>query len=111
MWIVRLALNRPYTFIVLALLILLASPVVIQRTPTDIFPKIKIPVVSVIWTYGGLSPEYTHEFPEWKKHHDPEASIPIPWQEMLEAQGKAELVEIVERNEAARQYLDSLFGT
>jgi uncharacterized phage-associated protein len=55
--------------------------------------------------------EYTHEFPEWKKHHDPQASTPIPWQEMLEAQGKAELVEIVERNEAARQYLDSLFGT
>src|SRR5579883_936446 len=39
------------------------------------------------------------------------ASTPIPWQEMLEAQGKAELVEIVERNETARQYLDSLFGT
>jgi uncharacterized phage-associated protein len=55
--------------------------------------------------------EYTHEFPEWKQHHEPGASTPIPWQEMLEAQGKAELVEIVERNEAARQYLDSLFGT
>jgi uncharacterized phage-associated protein len=54
--------------------------------------------------------EYTHEFPEWKKHHEPGASTPIPWQEMLEAQGKAELVEIVERNEAARLYLDTLFG-
>jgi uncharacterized phage-associated protein len=53
--------------------------------------------------------EYTHEFPEWKNHHEAGASTPIPWQEMLEAQGKAELVEIVERNEAARQYLDSLF--
>jgi uncharacterized phage-associated protein len=54
--------------------------------------------------------EYTHEFPEWKKHHEPGASTPIPWQEMLEAQGKAELVELVERNEAAHQYLDTLFG-
>jgi uncharacterized phage-associated protein len=54
--------------------------------------------------------EHTHEFPEWKKHHEPGASIPIPWREMLEAQGKAELSEIVERNEATRQYLDNLFG-
>jgi CzcA family heavy metal efflux pump len=57
MWIVKLALNRPYTFIVLALLILLAAPVVILRTPTDIFPNINIPVVSVGWTYTGLNPE------------------------------------------------------
>src|SRR5258708_38099213 len=57
MWIVRLALNRPYTFIVLSLLILLASPVVIQRTPTDIFPNINIPVVAVAWQYTGLNPE------------------------------------------------------
>src|SRR6202040_132880 len=57
MWIVRIALNRPYTFIILALLILLLSPVVILRTPTDIFPSINIPVVAVAWTYTGLSPE------------------------------------------------------
>lgn len=57
MWIVRLALKRPYTFIVLALLILLASPVVILRTPTDIFPSIDIPVIAVDWTYTGLDPE------------------------------------------------------
>ncbi len=55
MWIVRLALNRPYTFVVCALLILLLSPVVILRTPTDIFPNINIPVASVVWTYTGLS--------------------------------------------------------
>ena len=55
MWIVRLALQRPYTFIVLALLILLASPLVILKTPTDIFPNIDIPVISVIWDYEGLS--------------------------------------------------------
>ena len=57
MWIVRLALNRPYTFIVLAILILIAAPVVIFRTPTDIFPNIDIPVVSIAWQYTGLAPE------------------------------------------------------
>jgi multidrug efflux pump subunit AcrB len=57
MWIVRVALNRPYTFIVLALLILILSPIVIMRTPTDIFPSINIPVVAVAWTYTGLNPE------------------------------------------------------
>ena len=57
MWIVKVALSRPYTFVVLALLILIASPIVIFRTPTDIFPNIDIPVVSVIWNYNGLAPE------------------------------------------------------
>ena len=57
MWIVRVALNRPYTFIVLALLILLASPVIILRTPTDIFPNINIPVIAVAWQFTGLNPE------------------------------------------------------
>src|SRR3981081_3138360 len=57
MWIVRIALERPYTFIVLSLLILLISPVVILRTPTDIFPNINIPVVAVAWTFTGLNPE------------------------------------------------------
>jgi CzcA family heavy metal efflux pump len=57
MWIVRVALDRPYTFIVLALLILLLSPVIILRTPTDIFPNINIPVVAVAWQYTGLNPE------------------------------------------------------
>jgi CzcA family heavy metal efflux pump len=57
MWIVRVALERPYTFIVLALLILILSPVMILRTPTDIFPNINIPVVAVGWQYTGLNPE------------------------------------------------------
>jgi multidrug efflux pump subunit AcrB len=57
MWIVKIALERPYTFIVLALLILLLSPVVILNTPTDIFPNIDIPVVAVSWTYTGMNPE------------------------------------------------------
>jgi len=56
MWIVRLALARPYTFIVLSLVLLLISPVVLLRTPVDIFPGINIPVISVIWTYTGLVP-------------------------------------------------------
>ncbi|HKA61257.1 MAG TPA: efflux RND transporter permease subunit [Methylomirabilota bacterium] len=57
MWIVRIALDRPYTFIVLALLILIVSPVVIARTPTDIFPSINIPVIAVAWNYRGLNTE------------------------------------------------------
>src|ERR1700739_1709706 len=56
MWIVRLALARPYTFIVLAVVLLLISPVVLLRTPVDIFPSIDIPVISVIWSYTGLVP-------------------------------------------------------
>jgi multidrug efflux pump subunit AcrB len=57
MWIVRVALDRPYTFIVLAVLILVLSPVMIFRTPTDIFPNIDIPVVAVGWQYTGMNPE------------------------------------------------------
>ncbi|PAW78195.1 MAG: RND transporter [Verrucomicrobia bacterium Tous-C9LFEB] len=57
MWIVKLALERPYTFLVGALLILILSPIVILRTSTDIFPNIDIPVVSVVWAYTGLSPK------------------------------------------------------
>jgi multidrug efflux pump subunit AcrB len=54
MWIVRLALRRPYTFVVAALVLLLLTPFVLLRTPTDIFPSINIPVVSIVWTYTGL---------------------------------------------------------
>ncbi len=56
MWIVRLALRRPYTFVVLSLLLLIVGPLAILRTPTDIFPNIDIPVVTVVWNYAGLSP-------------------------------------------------------
>jgi CzcA family heavy metal efflux pump len=56
MWIVALALRRPYTFVVMALVIILLTPITILRTPTDIFPNIDIPVVSVVWFYSGLSP-------------------------------------------------------
>jgi len=55
MWIVRLALRRPYTFIVASLLLLLLTPFVLLRTPTDIFPAINIPVISVIWQFAGLN--------------------------------------------------------
>jgi multidrug efflux pump subunit AcrB len=57
MWIVRIALARPYTFIVAALVIVLMTPIVLQRTPTDVFPNIDIPVVSICWNYFGLSPQ------------------------------------------------------
>ncbi len=59
MWIVKLALNRPYTFLVAALLILILSPVLIFviGMPVDIFPNINIPVVSIIWNYTGFSPQ------------------------------------------------------
>jgi multidrug efflux pump subunit AcrB len=68
MWIVRLALSRPYTFVVMSLVLLLTTPLVMKRTPTDIFPAIDIPVISVIWQYPGLNAQeieqrilYTHE--------------------------------------------------
>src|SRR5277367_2301853 len=57
MWIVRLALRRPYTFIVTSILILILGVVSIVRTPVDIFPNIDIPVINVVWQYTGLSPE------------------------------------------------------
>jgi multidrug efflux pump subunit AcrB len=71
MWIVKLALTRPYTFIVLALLIFVLSPLIILRTPTDIFPNIDIPVISVAWTYTGLNPE------------DLEARLTTPYEKVL----------------------------
>jgi multidrug efflux pump subunit AcrB len=55
MWIVQVALRRPYTFLVMALLIFLATPLVLFKMPTDIFPEINIPVISIVWNYGGLS--------------------------------------------------------
>src|ERR1700758_210662 len=57
MWIVQLELRRPYTFVVMAILILVMGVVAIFRTPTDIFPNINIPVVSIIWNYSGLVPK------------------------------------------------------
>ncbi len=68
MWIVRLALRRPYTFVVAALVLVLLTPFVLLRMPTDIFPPVNIPVVSAVWTYSGLSAQeieqrilYVHE--------------------------------------------------
>jgi multidrug efflux pump subunit AcrB len=55
--LVRIALNRPYTFVVLALLILIIGPLAALRTPTDIFPDIRIPVIGVVWQYTGLPPD------------------------------------------------------
>jgi len=55
--LVRLALRRPYTPFVLAILILIFGPLAALKTPTDIFPDIRIPVIAVVWTYRGLPPE------------------------------------------------------
>jgi multidrug efflux pump subunit AcrB len=71
MWLVKIALNRPYTFIVLTLLILFLSVEAILRTPADIFPEINIPIVSVAWTYAGLNPE------------DFEARLTAPFEKVL----------------------------
>jgi multidrug efflux pump subunit AcrB len=57
MWIVRLALDRPYTFVVFALMLLIFGPIAIATTPKDIFPTIGIPVISTIWSYTGLPAE------------------------------------------------------
>src|SRR5215204_5976551 len=57
MWLIRTALRRPYTFVVMALLIAIGGVASIRKTPTDIFPSIDIPVLTVIWNYGGLPPE------------------------------------------------------
>ena len=69
MWIVEVALRRPYTFLVMALGILLATPLVLTKMSTDIFPEINIPVISIVWTYAGLSAQ-----PE----KDGEALIALP---------------------------------
>ena len=55
--LVRIALSRPYTFVVLALLLLIVGPLAALRTPTDIFPNIRIPVIGVVWQYTGLPPD------------------------------------------------------
>src|SRR5471030_2375451 len=57
MWLVRMALKRPYTFVVMSMLIVIMGILTISRMPTDIFPDIDIPVISVVFNYGGLSPE------------------------------------------------------
>src|SRR5476651_100231 len=57
MWIVRLALRKPYTFVVMSILIAILGGVTISRMPMDIFPEIQIPVISVIWNYTGISPD------------------------------------------------------
>ena len=56
MWVVQIALRRPYTFVVFSFLIAIFGGLAAMRTPTDIFPNINIPVVSVVWTYNGLLP-------------------------------------------------------
>jgi len=69
MWIVRLALRRPYTFVVTALLILVIAAGVVRRTPTDIFPDIDIPVITVVWTYTGLpAPQMERQITQFSEY-------------------------------------------
>jgi Cu/Ag efflux pump CusA len=72
--LVRIALSRPYTFVVLALLLLIIGPLAALRTPTDIFPDIRIPVIGVVWQYTGLPPDqmagpHHHAVPARADHH------------------------------------------
>ena len=73
MRIVRLALRRPYTFVVVALLLLLMLPFVVTKTPRDIFPAINIPVISVIWSYTGLP---AHQIAQRTLAASPSPSVP-----------------------------------
>ena len=70
MWIVRLALRRPYTFVVMSVLIVILGIAAIVTMPTDIFPNIDIPVVSVIWSYTGFRPT------RWRSASPPSPSAP-----------------------------------
>ena len=70
MWIVQLALRRPYTFVIMSMLIVILGVLAIYRMPTDIFPEIDIPVVSVIWSYGGVSPEEMAEIVTIRSERD-----------------------------------------
>jgi multidrug efflux pump subunit AcrB len=83
LWLVKIALNRPYTFIVLGLLVLLEGVAAMRRTPADIFSQINIPVVSVAWTYTGLNPV------------DLEARVTPPFEKVLTT-----LVDNIERLES-----------
>src|SRR5689334_18334201 len=69
MWIVRLALRRPYTFVVMSLLVALAGLYVVRRTPTDILPEVDIPVISVVWTYSGLpAPQMEQQITQFSEY-------------------------------------------
>src|SRR5947208_2842274 len=79
MWIVRLALRRPYTFVVMALVIILLTPVALMRTPTDIFPEINIPVISLVWNYAGLQPHERAAALRFRQLFYPHATCHHPW--------------------------------
>jgi len=76
MWIVRLALRKPYTFVVMSILIAILGGVTIYRMPVDIFPEIQIPVVAVVWNYTGISPDEM----ETRIVGDTNACLSRPWE-------------------------------
>src|ERR1700689_3118962 len=75
MWIGALALRRPYTFVVCAIVLLLLTPLVLIRTPTDIFPNIDIPVISVIWQYTGLDAQNVEQRLVWIEERSMTATV------------------------------------
>ena len=75
MWIVRLALRRPYTFVVGAMLIVILGVMSVLRTPTDVFPPIDIPVISMIWQYNGLPALVCYEFSHYCNTERSEESL------------------------------------
>jgi CzcA family heavy metal efflux pump len=90
MWIVALALRRPYTFVVMALLIVILTPITILRTPVDIFPEINIPVVSVVWNFDGMSPSEMADRIVSNSERGITVTVnDIEHQESLSVQGKA----------------------
>jgi CzcA family heavy metal efflux pump len=90
MWIVALALRRPYTFVVMALLIVILTPITILRTPVDIFPDINIPVVSVVWNFDGMSPSEMADRIVSNSERGITVTVnDIEHQESLSVQGKA----------------------
>jgi len=75
MWIVRLALRLPYTFVVLAILVSLLGTVTIARMPTDIFPEIDIPVVSVVWQFTGMPADAKDRMQGYLDTIDPQRKV------------------------------------
>ncbi len=104
--LVKLALSKPYTFVVLAILILLGGTIAWFRTPTDIFPDIKIPVIAAVWTYRGLPPQDMAGRADVSPRGDPPGFVQILDPNTLVLAGDA--CEHVQREGARR--IDVVYG-
>ena len=99
MWIVRLALKRPYTFVVMALVIVILGVLAIFRMPTDIFPEINIPVASVIWSYSGMSPEETKQTALLLRRLAPALTLVIVEHDMSVVMAISDRISVLHRGE------------